>query len=474
MFSFSDTVASILLEAPPVPGAKKPKWLEDIIKKHAALGLGDVDDNTYDRILAAVFRPNQNRFTDNELENTYNVRRIVDALEQYKQGTGDQKTLNRDIINSSEPGDLQVGNKIAQKIQAYSSSEQWKLENPLTSSNYPRVEDKYDKMSAVALDTFSNKSIFDTVVEIVKRRTNVFDRISNLKSLTQPFANLILDIFRSPDEYIAGQKKVSADFFNIVDNLYVTSLFQIGKAAKDFYATQITRLKIEPTKESPDEQAKRIRSNVGRTQAGSQSSGYSQWAQNAGKPPSSSTQWTGTQGTTTQTGPGRTNTTYRPVNSSLNYFEQLINVILLNEVGFAQTIAQGAQNFGSNIKTASQAVSSPQNRQLFMQIYKKVRADQANYTNFITNKPIQYKSVDSNTGKETGTTGHTDPNAYTIGEIKKMESPEARALIKALQSIANYTRKGVGAGQRLAGANQVLGAIGKAALPGGSIYTGPG
>lgn len=458
MSSFNNIVADILFEQPqqapaqtaqqaPAPATQKPpQWLQRIITKHNQLGLGNIDDQTYLKAVNVAFRPNQNRLADKELESVYDAARIVDVIEQYKEATKNAKTFDNKILYSTDPEYLKAGDAIASRIEQITSSDNWKPETPIVSSVYYKLQDTYDKMGAVALATFDSKSILETVVEIVKRRTNIFDRISNLKSPTQPFANLIVDIFRYPDEYMSGQKKVSSDFSRIVDNLYVTNLFQIGKATKDFYATQITKLKTDPAErqQRSKEQIKQdVLANVGKTRAGSQSSKFSQWAQGPGSKPSSSSEWTGVRGTTTATGPGRTTTTY----DSLNYFEWLVNSILISEASVVQTLKQGAQNIGSNIKTAAQAVSTAENRQLFMQIFNKVRADQSNYNNFIQNKPVEFKVIDPSTGKDTGEIGTTDPNAYTIGEIKKMESPEARTLIKALESIAQYTRKGVGAGQ---------------------------
>jgi hypothetical protein len=329
------------------------------------------------------------------------------------------------------------------------SNLQWNEYKPQTRNGSEvkrKAEKEIDTLGQAALRTYNNLSIVETIVQIVKKRTNFFDRIGNLKSLSQPFANLIKDIFKFPEQYSSGQKKVSSDYFNIVDNLYVTELFKIALYAKDFFESEIASKKMQLN------------------QTNSQPTNPVPLTPTPTNPPPGAPPVPGTAPAPFR---GRVGTY-----DSFNYFEKFVNDILLNEIGMirtaAQSIGRGVQNVGKVItKKGRIAQLDPQTRKRYEEYKKRLKGDQANYDAFLSGKPIQYKTVDPTTGKETSEPLKT-AGPYTIGIISKIDTDEARVLIQALQGLAQYTSNGVGAGERLRHAGSAMGAA--AGFGGAKLY----
>jgi len=458
MFDFNNLVSNTLLkeqnQTPVVPD-----WLKNIIKKHSEI-YSDIKDTRLESLFnIANKRP---RPSAADLRNDIDAIRIIDILKRLADAMDQIPRTYEEFLNGLNDVKIaQMGVNINNEINSITAQTKanWSIKDITISNQYKIARADADKAAAAALSTYNSKSILEATKQIITKRTNLWDRIGKLKSPTQPFTNLITDIFRFPKEYMSGSKKVTSDFQEIVDGLYVQNLFRVGLAAKEFFAAELANLKMTSNTqlslkgETPEEMAKRIRANVGRSQAGNQSSRYSQWSQNAGRAPSTSSQWTGVQGTTTPSGPGRTTTTY----DNLNYFEQLVNSILINEIGVLSTISQGVQRGAKLLQQGERLAQDPEYRRRYEDLKKRLKQDQANYDAFLTGKPIQYKKIDPTTQKETNETGTAGP--YTVGTITNMETPEAVELITALRAIAEYVRKGVGTGERIQGAKQALQSI---------------
>jgi hypothetical protein len=289
-------------------------------------------------------------------------------------------------------------------------------------------------MAAVALQTFNNLSVLETVKQIVKRRTNILDRLANFKSLTQPFTNLITDIFKTPEPYSSGAKKVTSDFFNVVDSMYITSIIETAVAAKDFFKADVASKKVSP--EQADDQNQTGNQNQQQNQTNNQNQQQTQ-----------------------------TNNLINPnqeFSDSLNLFDTYINSILVNEVGVLRTaanaIGRGIQQAGKAIgKQGRLTQADPKVLQRYEQYKEKLKNDQANYDAFLNGKAIQYKIDDPSTGQESNNLGTAGP--YTIGVISKIETTEAKNLVNALKKIAQYTRKGIGLGQAVSKTAGALGAL---------------
>jgi hypothetical protein len=445
MFEFTDIVSDILLEAEPQsqgtptgsspptgdqtvnnPAFVPPQWLKDIITHHKTLGLSDVTSEL-DKIIELAFRQIQNRIADKQVESVYDGVRVLDAIERFKKiASPDQVIkggeLGKQLIVDTQHQD--IGKKIADEIKTYQNSQQWVPRDPAISEAWGKLLQGQDKMAAVALQTFNNLSVLETVKQIVKRRTNILDRLANFKSLTQPFTNLITDIFKTPEPYSSGAKKVTSDFLNVVDSMYITSIIETAVAAKEFFKADVASKKVNP--EQADDQNQTNNQNQQQTQ---------------------------------------TNNLINPnqeFSDSLNLFDTYINSILVNEVGVLRTaanaIGRGIQQAGKAIgKRGRLAQAGPEVQQRYQQFKEKLKNDQANYDAFLNGKAIQYKVVDPNTGQESSNLGTAGP--YTIGVISKIETTEAKNLVNALKKIAQYTRKGIGLGQAVSKTAGALGAL---------------
>jgi len=114
----------------------------------------------------------------------------------------------------------------------------WELQDSNVRKAYDRYMNQFDVLSQAALETYYNNSIIQTINEIVKKRANVFARISAGRSpFGAPFQALIKDILIYPDQYAAGNKKITSDFKQIIDGVYLSQLIRVGLAAKQFYET---------------------------------------------------------------------------------------------------------------------------------------------------------------------------------------------------------------------------------------------
>jgi hypothetical protein len=468
MLNFTNLVESYLIEGA-VAGA--PNWLNDIIKQHDNLFKTNISEND---LQTAFNKSGPGYVAQQEIPNIQSFIRVIAVLNNlYKNSKtnkpSDLTTFYNTFGDINDPKATQ--NILTDTIKKFNDKSDWTIAK--FDSDLADIYDKWlgvaDQQAKVALQTYNNDYILPATQKIITKRTSFFDRIARLKSPTQPFTNLIVDVFKYPEEYISGTRKVTQDFPDIVDNLYITNLFNVGLAAKNFFAAEITRLKVEnntnntqnnpPPQQQTNQQQRQL--NQQQTTAGRNAPRVS--------PPGSR----GPRPTPTPSGappvPGQIQT------AGLNLFDTYLNSVLIQEGPVGQAV-QFLRNVGGATKAAS---LSPIKQ--FPEVFKRVFKDNANLMNFVTGRPVQYKRIDAN-GKEISGpngTGTTDPENYIIGNISKMETTEAVELIKALRSIAEYTRKGIGAGERLKYGQQALGALAGAAIgPGGSgpggIYQGPG
>jgi hypothetical protein len=454
MFSFNKAVIGVLTEQEQDTNTTQvPEWVKTVIDKHNKLFNTNLPPEN--GIPAGIYPFIQDRNV---------AQKNMPAMQQYIHLIA----FFRSLINQlpSRPptvsafytqlpdADNSEQKKSAEKINTLAKKDDWKIEeyDAPTAKAYDSWLDEANKLASAALQTYNGDSILGATQKIITKRTSVWDRISRLKSPTQPFTNLIVDVFKYPEEYAAGRRKVTQDFPDIVDDLYVQNLFRVGLAAKNFFATEIARLKTS----SPQT------NNQNQQQAGQQP-----------QTPAAAPTTTNTGGVTRTTAPVgssgvATRTTYGNVNAGLNLFNTYLNSILIQE-GPIGNFVQTARNWAGAQKAGMKTAVQQKDPKAFKQVRDKVYQDNTNYMNFVTGKPVQYKYVDSD-NKDTGGMGATDPKEYTVGKISEMKTQEAINLINALRDIAQYTKKGVGAGARLKYANQAAGALASAA--GAKLYVG--
>lgn len=424
MLDFDKIVNSLLLEqesnTEPTPQEttnsietiKKQPWFAILKNKHATLRFSKIDDTLENDIIQTSLR---NYLTEIDIQRVISGVRILDALEQIfntrKAGTNKVSYINT-------PEFAEAGTKIANAINSYTKADQWRIVDAEVKKQYDKAKGTIDKQASIALDTYNNLSILEGVIQIVKRRTDVLSRAMNLKSITQPFASVITDIFKFPEQYLSGQKAISTDFSEMVDKLYASDIINIAVKAKDLYAAEIANLELSA-----------------QTASGTNTNA-AEIARNA---------------------VGFESKTFSDITGDIIY-----------EYSTLETAKQGINKATKVTKRAINWATDPKYREKYNNLKKKIKQDTQNYLNFITNKPVQYKATTID-GEVSGEVKTTAPNLYTIGKIKNIETPEAIALITALRSIAQYNRTKPGTGERMAGAQQAL--QGVASFAGAKLYT---
>jgi len=418
MFNFQQLVSSIIFEEEAtsnntLPSQPQP-WLNEILKKHNDLFGNTVNltdaatGNTIFSALKASYASEQTALSNIGIIRLLDFfQQLYDMLPAPKPDTW-TKFINK--INVSTGQIAEFGQQYLNGIKQLTQDKkiQWDVASGKIRKAWQQAQSAGDKQAAVALNTYNNKSVIDTVQSIVNKRIDVFKRLGRLKGPFRPFGVLIEDIFKTPELYTSGQKKYTNDF-DAVDDLYIKDLITVALAAKEFYATEITNLKLQQLE-----------------------------------------------------------------TSSLQKFNKRFKDIL-NELSSAEISAGKRRVYiPPTQQTQSQQTNKEQQKQVNKdvqeKVYQKALKDEINRINFLWGQPISYNTIDLQTGEKTGERT-TNPDQYTIGNIQKMETTEAANLIKALQSIALYIRKSVGAGERLKYASQAVGAL--ASFGGASLYGGP-
>jgi hypothetical protein len=435
MFSFSETVNNILAEA----NTAQPDWFQDILNKHKELYNTEVpDDSKLNQLYSiAIKRPSKQ-----DILQYIEYVRIIDILKLvFNSSTNKPKDL---ATFYNEEANSPLGEELEKKISSLTPDKKytWEIQEGTVRAAYNLAKADADKEAAAALKNYDNLSIFEAVLKIIKTRTSIWQRIAKLKSPFEPFVNLVTDIFKYPEEFEAGQRNVSSDFYEIVDNLYPNSIFKVGLAAKELFESEIARLKKEETTPSVTDGQNQPTPNPANLPP------------NAPPIPSSISEPAPFRG---RVG------TY----DNLNLFDTYCSSVLVNEAGLFSTLRQGIQTGAKALGRAKRYVQDPQYRQKYNEIKDRLKQDVANRIKFVKDESIEYKKVNTD-NKETGKTGKTFPKQYTVGKIKALGTTEAINLITALQNIAQYTSKGVGAGERL----QALGSLGSniAAFGGAKLY----
>lgn len=302
MYNFDKFVNSVLTEQEPVPAAdttiSNPQWVKNIVNKYNELYSSKGDSVREEDVAKLWPLVVKGYITDNEIISIGIERaKILDILKQIY-ATFSNKPKSFDELKKADEKTI---SSIIDKIKATKTPEAWNIEDGNVIRAYNIARAGADRASAVALETFNQSTIFNTIQEMVKRRTNAFDAISHLKSPTTPFKSLLQDIFKTPEQYLSGQKKITSDWNNIIDGLYVTAICNIALNTKDLFQSLVQPPKQETTN-TVDKAAiaRNVRANVDKSQAASKTSNFANFSQ-------------------------------QPVNASLEYFSQLVEQVLLEQ-----------------------------------------------------------------------------------------------------------------------------------------------
>jgi len=391
MFNFTDIVSDLLLEA------EAPNWYKDVINRFrettGASAITDVVPPTGDllKTLQIAIKGDVGNVSPKQISiNLLSIFDLFVALSETNWGKQLRKSSTQTIesfITNPDGGynNLETGQIINTWIAG--DVHLWTEYSPITRNGNEvqrKAQGETDVLGKVALQTLSNQTILGATQAIVAKRISALEAISTLRFGN--FGNLIRDIFNRLPGYVSGSIKVTKDFDNLVDDLYVADIYSIAAYSAFFYDSEIDRLK----------------------------------------------------------GVNTSNQTTQNINDS----KAIQHTSLIKE---ESTVAVMAAALAATGLTAA-----------IINTIKK-RPYDPGFMNFVEKGVISYKT-------DTQQTVNGDIK-YTIGEILKIQTPEARQLIQKLQNIAQYTKKTPGAGERLGYVKQA----GQAAwgMSGQSLYGGP-
>jgi len=445
MFNFTDIVSDVLLEQ---VNPSLPAWFNRILEKYDKLNFTDIKITNNDSVLSDIYtkvagKPN---VAQQDIRENIQFVGIYDLLRRLYTETTDKnkaKTWNdfkTQLVNGSNVSRYeQICNNDWSLIQNLTEENKsdWPIQNVQVKNAYDAATKEIANLGEKPLQgdtTLKNNNVIGAVQEIVNRRIGLFTRIGKLKNPKRPFNNLIQDIFKTPELYLSGSKKYSSDF-EAIDELYIKDLINIALAAKNFYASEIAKLKLPQLETSSLNSFDCFVANILKEET-------PPWLQGP-----SAVQ-------------GQQQTPPQPT------------------VDRAQLLRNMAQNRrairSSRYNEPPIQQQNPQNQQqlqrLQKQLYDVALDDISNRINFLAGKPVNYKLVDIQ-GKETEEQQTTDPKMYTVGNIMQNPSNEAKRLIEELGKIAQYTKKKAGAGERLKSFGQAASAL--MGFSGQSLYGGP-
>jgi hypothetical protein len=403
---FKDLVSNILLEA------ETPDWYKDVINHFrettGATAIIDTVPPTGDllKTLQIAIKGDVGNVSPKQI--SINLLSLFDLFVALSE-TGWGKQLRKTSTHTVESfiTDLNGGYNNPETGQIINTwldgnVHLWAEYSPITRNGNEvqrKAQGETDALGKVALQTLNNQTILGATQAIVAKRVNALEAISALRFGN--FNNLIKDIFNRLPGYVSGSIKITKDFDNLVDDLYIADIYSIAAYSVFFYDSEIDRLK---------------------------------GVNNTTKPtPSSSASTTGTpQGINNPEGQQLAS-----LMSSLNLTDIYNSIGLIKEESTAAVIAATLAATGLTATIINSI---------------KKRPYDPGFMNFVENGVINYKA-----GSEPAITGQIK---YTINEIQKIQTQEARQLIQKLQNIAQYTKKRPGAGEIAGKAIGALGALG--------------
>jgi hypothetical protein len=401
MFNFTNLVSDILLEEDPgqqqtSAAQKQPvAWLNDILKKHNDLFGSTVDINdasTGNNLINAL----KATYTSEDAAlSLINIIRLLDFFQQMydlfpsnsKPGIWDKfiSEINKDGDNTF----ANFGRSYYQNIKGLTQDTrtQWDVAHAKIRKGWLQAQNVMDKQAAAALDTYNNKNVIPAVETMIKRRMDTYARFLKLKnySALEPFSNLITEIFKAPQDYASGKKKTPASF-EAVDQLYVRDIVDVALAGKEFYATEITKLKTQQLQTSSWNKFNKFINNLLQED--------------------------------------------QPVPSPYN----------LQQQNQRQSQQQSQQQNQQQSQQQNQQQSQQIDKTIVNRIYQNVLNNTEQRIIFLSGGGATYSIVDAQ-GNDTNIVKRIDSNQYIISNIRKMETQEAKNLIKALQKISLYNKQ---------------------------------
>lgn len=222
---FKALVETLLLEAP------QANWLDELITAHNNTFNTNytINDKLITDSLGIVSIQGKPYYSKDRIKSVLPVVHILDVL----------AALRKKLTTppNGTPDFIQKVDSLTPDIKQY-TAQPWEVRDPDVSKAYNSLIHDAESIAQAAIETYKDKSIYECLVEIVKKRTDAFKRLSVARNpFSAPFQNIIKDILNYPEQYASGAKKITTDFKEIVDDLYFQSLLKVGIKAKEFYAS---------------------------------------------------------------------------------------------------------------------------------------------------------------------------------------------------------------------------------------------
>jgi hypothetical protein len=411
MVNFKEIV-NLILEADTIPS-----WFDDILNKHANLfKIAKVTEQD----LKNVFFPllDEPNIPEQLFLNIYQNKRILDFLQTlYDNLPAQPQNWDEFKTKLSDSTVEKIGKSFP--VQKYQNKSDWKLTNKKILKAGQAAEKVADSKSEIALNNYADKSILDTVQAMINKRVDFFTRVAKLKSPTAPFTNLIKDVFSHPEDFLSGSKKYTGDFEGI-DNFYIDNLIDVALASKNFFASELTKLKLSQIQTAGLDLLNSVNGQF------------------------LSEQPTIRGGTATTSG------------------------------GVVVPAGYNTQQQNTTPSTSTPPTSTDVN--IIKKVKNKVLSDVSARLNFLSGKSVNYNLSDVNTGEDKVPIEirTTDPKNYSIGRIMELvkkdgsKNPEAVNLINALKGVSQHIKKKTGASERLKYASQAASAL--ASFGGAKLY----
>ena len=241
MLNFKQLVESLLLETvgPLTILGAGPRdatngWVYLLLDEHQARFPNATNIPDLNKKVAECFSQtlkNPPRPSKNSVRACLPLERLYDIFATIRNQTSYNGALdaNSFLANSSV---TVAGNGFANAIK---NSPDWEVTG-ITKTAYDSLINERDLLAKAALETYYSLSILNAVNQIVKKRSDAFTRIASLRNpFTSGFAKLIEDALLNPEQYASGNKKVTNDFKEIVDDLYFKQILQVGITAKTLF-----------------------------------------------------------------------------------------------------------------------------------------------------------------------------------------------------------------------------------------------
>jgi hypothetical protein len=448
MVNFSLLVENILLNEN-VVGV--PDWFNEILNKHKELFGSEITDEDLTDFFDLL---DDSKISEEEGLKDLGKIRILDLMKTFYDSMDPKpKDLNEfktNITNNSDVLEKKINNL---KNLNKQNRLNWKLTNPKIIDLKKRSEILAGQKGADTLiSEYGNDFIIPAVQKIVKKRVDFFTRISNLKSPTTPFANLILDVFKYPLQYSSGAKKYTSDFEE-VDKFYIDNLIEISIAAEEFYASEMIQLKLTSLKQIKSQQQ-----NV--------NAGLNLFELVVGQILNEANK------IEIKTVPGGEKLFIIKDDKGNEKFRDTEKNVLAKAQSFDLKITSLGQLktrgdiLGKLLSTrqpstpGTQSQTKPQEAspQVLNTLKQELLSESQipNKINFYYGKPVKYNLVNFEGKPRQGEQLETTPEIYKINKLTN--NPRAKKLINLLNQVAQYSKKKPGAGERL----QQLGQAGQA------------